>query len=129
LNFDVKIKDRTDKQILTFCGDCVKTCEDVAPNFGEKRPECFTMTTPRLTLPFSPYSRGLAPCDFFLFPKMKLKLKGRRFDTIEEIKAESQRVFDTVTDKDFQRAFKKRRKRWERCLCDEGNYFEGDGGR
>jgi hypothetical protein len=27
----------------------------------------------------------LAPCDLFLFPKMRLKLKGRRFDTIEEI--------------------------------------------
>jgi hypothetical protein len=39
----------------------------------------------------------VAPCDFFLFPKMKLKLKGRRFDTNEEIQAESQRVFDTVT--------------------------------
>jgi hypothetical protein len=34
----------------------------------------------------------LAPCDFFLFPKMKLKLKGRRFDTIEELQTESQRV-------------------------------------
>jgi hypothetical protein len=47
----------------------------------------------------------LAPCDFFLFPKNKLKLKGRRFDTIEEIQAESQRVLDTLTDKDFQEAF------------------------
>jgi hypothetical protein len=37
----------------------------------------------------------LAPCDFFLFPKMKLKLKGRRFDTTEEIQAESPRVLDT----------------------------------
>jgi len=36
-------------------------------------------------IPHPPYSRDLAPCDFFLFPKMKLKLKGRRFDTIEEI--------------------------------------------
>jgi hypothetical protein len=36
----------------------------------------------------------LAPCDFFLFPKMKLKLKGRRFDTIEEIQAETQKVLD-----------------------------------
>jgi hypothetical protein len=26
---------------------------------------------------------------------MKLKLKGRRFDTVEEIQAESQRVLDT----------------------------------
>jgi hypothetical protein len=40
----------------TFCGDCVKTYEDVAPNFGEYRPGCFTMTTPRLTPPSSPTS-------------------------------------------------------------------------
>jgi hypothetical protein len=31
----------------------------------------------------------LASRDFFLFPKTKLKLKGRRFDTTEEIQAES----------------------------------------
>jgi hypothetical protein len=37
----------------------------------------------------------LAPCYVFLFPKIKLKLKGRRFDTVEEIQAESQRVLDT----------------------------------
>jgi hypothetical protein len=30
---------------------------------------------------------------------MKLKLKGRRFDTIEEIQAESQRVLDTFDRK------------------------------
>jgi hypothetical protein len=36
-------------------------------------------------IPHPPYSPDLATCDFFLFPKMKLKLKGRRFDTIEEI--------------------------------------------
>jgi hypothetical protein len=37
----------------------------------------------------------LAPCDFFLFPNVKLKLKGRQFDTIEEIQAESQRVLES----------------------------------
>jgi hypothetical protein len=52
-----------------------------------------------------PYSPDFAPCDFFLFPKMKLKLKGRRFDTIKEIQAESQRVLDTLKEKDFQEAF------------------------
>jgi hypothetical protein len=49
----------------------------------------------------------LAPCDFFIFAKKKLKLKGRRFDTTEEIQAESQRVLDTLTEKDFQGAFQK----------------------
>ena len=33
-----------------FCGDCVKKCEDITPNFGKNRPGCFTMTTPHLTL-------------------------------------------------------------------------------
>jgi hypothetical protein len=37
---------------------------------------------------------------------MKLKLKGRRFDTTEEIQAESQRVLDTVTEKDFSKRSK-----------------------
>jgi hypothetical protein len=60
---------------------------------------------------------------------MKLKLKGGRFDTIEEIQTESQRVLDTLTEKNFQEAFQKRRRRWDRCLHAEGNYFEGDGGR
>jgi hypothetical protein len=67
-----------------------------------------------------------AGCDFFLFPKMKLKLKGCRFDTLEEIQAKSQRVLDTLTEKDFQEVFQK----WRRqCLHVGGNYFEGDGGR
>ena len=34
----------------------MQTCEDIAPNFSENRPGCFTMTTPRLTLPSSPNS-------------------------------------------------------------------------
>ena len=42
-----------------------------------------------------PHSPDLAPCDFFLFPKMKLQLKGHRFDTTEEIHAEMQEVIDT----------------------------------
>jgi hypothetical protein len=78
-------------------------------------------------IPHPTYSLDLTPCDFLL-PKIKLKLKGRRFDTIEEIQAESQRVLDTLTEKDFQEAFQKLRW-WNRSLHAGGNYFEGDGGR
>jgi hypothetical protein len=76
-----------------------------------------------------PYSPDLAACDFLLFQKIKLKLKGRRFDTIEEIEAETQRVLDIVTENDFYESFQKWRRRWDRCLHAGGNYFEGDGGR
>ena len=37
-------------------------------------------------IPHPPYSPDLAPCDFFLFPKLKLRMKGQTFDTIEEIR-------------------------------------------
>ena len=36
--------------------------------------------------PITPYSPDLAPSDFFLLPKLKRPMKGRRFATIEEIK-------------------------------------------
>jgi hypothetical protein len=52
-------------------------------------------------VPHPPYSPNLAPCDFFFFPKLKLRMKGRRFDTIEEIQEESQRVLDKIPKMDF----------------------------
>ncbi len=38
--------------------------------------------------PHPPYSPDLAPCDFFLFPKLKSKLCGRRFDNLEQLRNE-----------------------------------------
>ena len=32
-----------------------------------------------------PYSPDLAPCNFWLFPKLNSLLKGKRFQTIDEI--------------------------------------------
>jgi hypothetical protein len=56
---------------------------------------------------------------------MKLKPKGRRFDTIDEIQTESQSVLD-ADKKDFQETFQKWRRQWDRCLHAGGNHFEGD---
>ncbi|PNF43638.1 hypothetical protein B7P43_G00695, partial [Cryptotermes secundus] len=72
-------------------------------------------------VPHQPYSPDLAPCGFFLFAKMKVKLKGRRFDKVEEIQAETQTVLNTLTKKDFQDAFQKWQKRWDRCTRSEGD--------
>jgi hypothetical protein len=40
--------------------------------------------------PTRSYTPGLVPCDFFLFPKFKLALKGRKFNDITMIEAKSQ---------------------------------------
>jgi hypothetical protein len=51
---------------------------------------------------------------------LKIKLKGWHFDTTEVIKAELYTVLNALTEHDFQDAFKKGQKRWERCICTEG---------
>jgi len=59
------------------------------------------------TVPHPAYSPDLAPCDFYMFPKMKLRLKGRRFISIEEIQAELQQVLNMLTPADFSECFQK----------------------
>jgi len=53
-------------------------------------------------------------------------LKGRRFDTIDEIQKNSTNEFFAISKEAFQKAFQSWQKRWERCVASEGNYFEGD---
>jgi hypothetical protein len=44
------------------------------------------------------------------------------------MKAESWEVLNTLTEHDFQAAFRKWQKHWGRCIHIVGDYFEGDGG-
>jgi hypothetical protein len=62
-----------------------------------------------------------------LFSVSPIKLKGRPFDIIEVIEAESQEVLNTLTEHDFNDALKKWQKRWEQCIRAEGDYFGGGG--
>ena len=59
------------------------------------------------TVPHPPYSPDLAPCDFWLFPKLKEKLRGCRHETIEEMKEAVMKVIDMLTQEDFHGAFQK----------------------
>jgi hypothetical protein len=52
----------------------------------------------------------------FLFLLLKIKLKGRHFDTNEVMEVESQTVLNTLTEHDFQGAFKKWQKHWVWCI-------------
>jgi len=73
-----------------------------------------------------PYSPGLAQVDFLLFPILKATLKGRRFQTIQEIQENAIRELRAITESAFQEAFRQWKKHWERCISSRGDYFEGD---
>ena len=70
------------------------------------------------TVPRSPYSPDLALCDFCLFPK----LRGCRYETIEEMKEDVTKVIYTLTQEDFQKLLG----RYNKCIAAGGYYFEGD---
>ena len=74
------------------------------------------------TFPQPPYSPDLAPCGFRLFPK----LRGCRYETMEEMKDAVTKVIDTLTQEDFHGALQKLLERYNMCSEAGGDYFEGD---
>ena len=71
------------------------------------------------TVRHPPYRPDLAPCDFWLFPK----LRGCYYETIEEMKEAVTKVIDTLTQEDIDGALQKLLERYNMCIAD---YFEGD---
>ena len=72
-----------------------------------------------------PYSRDLAPCDFWLFPKLKENLRGCHYETIEEMKEAVMKVIDTLTQEDFHWAFQKLLE-WYKCIAAGGDSFKSN---
>ena len=73
-------------------------------------------------VPQPPNSPDVAPCDFWLFPK----LRGCRHETIDEMKEVVTKVIDTLTQEDFHGALQKLLQWYNKCIAGGGDYFEGD---
>ena len=74
------------------------------------------------TVPQPLYSPDVAPCDFWLSPK----LTGGRYETIEKMKETVTKVIDTLTKEGFDGALQKLLERYNKCIRTGGDYFEGD---
>ena len=79
-----------------------------------------------LTIPQPPYSSDMAPYDFFLFPKIKRTLKGRRFIAINDIKSASLKELKAIAKIEFEKCFEDWKKRWHKYIISNRDYFEGD---
>ena len=73
-----------------------------------------------------PHSPDKAPCDFFLFPKIKRTLKGRRFTAIYDIKSALLKELKAIPKIEFEKCFENWKKRWHKCIISNRDYFEGD---
>ena len=72
-----------------------------------------------------PYSPDLAPCDFFLFPRLKKKLAGRKYTSRQKLGAAIFNLLRDIPEKDYEKAFKNLIKRLKLCVSVKGEYSEG----
>jgi hypothetical protein len=73
----------------------------------------------------SPYTLDLSPCNYFLFPRLKRMLKGRRQENIEAIKQLRRWSFEPF-QKRLHQLFPNLQKCWQQCTDWGGDYFLGD---
>ena len=52
-----------------------------------------------------PCSPDLSPCDFFLFPRMKSQMKGKRFADVSEVKKKTLEVLNNIITEEIQKCF------------------------
>ena len=72
------------------------------------------------TVPPPPYRPDLAPCDFWLFPK----LRGCHYETIEEMKEAVTKVIDTLTHKGFHFSLQKLFEWYNKFIAAGRDFFE-----
>ena len=68
------------------------------------------------------YNPKLASCDFWLFAK----LRGCRYETIDEMNEAVTKVIDTLTQENFHGAFQKLLEQYNKCITARGDNLDGD---
>ncbi|UYV75351.1 hypothetical protein LAZ67_12003595 [Cordylochernes scorpioides] len=70
------------------------------------------------------YSPDLAPSDYFLFGLQKKELKGKRFDSDEDVQKVVQDFFHTLPKSAYKEGIYKLPELCRRCIESQGDYFE-----
>ena len=71
-----------------------------------------------------PYSPDLAPCDFCLFPKLKLFLAGQHFSSNQEVIAAVEGYFAKLMKNRYRDGIMVLEHRWNKCISLKGDYVE-----
>lgn len=99
---------------------------DNAPSHNALIIRDFLVKNGTITIQQAANSPDLAPCDFFLFSRLKKSLRGTRYDTKELIKQKSKEELMSIPKIEFEKCFQSWIKRWHRCIAADGEYFEGN---
>ena len=68
----------------------------------------------------------LAPCDFFLFPKLKYPLRGTHHESIEAIRRNSLKELKAIPAEAYKKCMGNWINHWHACIGSKGAHFEGN---
>ncbi|CAK1592430.1 unnamed protein product [Parnassius mnemosyne] len=71
-----------------------------------------------------PYSPDLAPSDFYLFPRLKERLRGKKFEDDIEVMAAVEAFWEGQDKEFFLKGILGLEKRWTKCIDLLGDYVE-----
>jgi len=71
-----------------------------------------------------PYSPDLAPMDFRVFPELKSQLRGKRFDSADDLVQHTQAIVSSFTDSWYVETYNKWISRHRKCVEIAGDYVE-----
>ena len=77
-----------------------------------------------LTINHSRYSPDMAPCDFYLFRKLHLAMKGKRFASVEAIEKACTDILKDIPVNDLKHSFEKLSDRAKQCIEAGEDYYQ-----
>ena len=98
--------------------------DNARPHTSHKTQEALQRLRFTDILPHPAYSPDLAPCDFWLFPKLKDHLKGQRYSCDAEVEAAVRQWCRQQPPQFFADGIKNLVARWRKCVARNGDYVE-----
>ncbi len=77
-------------------------------------------------LPHPPYSPDLNPCDYWIFNRIKLPLRGMRLPTLDDLHDSEEKTIKAIEVQEFWSAMEHLPEQMRKCVATSGDYFERD---
>ena len=99
--------------------------DNATPHVSKKTQEVVSHLGITIIIEHPPYSPDLSPCDFFLFGRIKQKLRGRNFEDRHDLEQEVRRIcYREIPGYEYFKAMEDLIHRWEKCVNVRGDYVE-----
>jgi hypothetical protein len=105
---------------------CIAFCHDKSSSHTALSVREFLAKKCIPVLPQAPPPPDLSTCDLYLVPKLKSRVKGYHFQTLDSIQTAVTDAIKTITEADFQSCYEAWKIRWAKRVASEGCCFEGD---